>query len=179
MYLRLRQLARRKHFWRLMPTCTPFPYWRYLTVINRALKVLREYHQLNEIETASRLSISLACLRDIEAGRCDPSLDIVQRYADQFKIPLPSLLIFSETLGAPRKHSKVKKYISGEMLRILEWIANGNGHPKKVSKQNLSSWAFSSLWPFKQAEASRITFCRTSLAVRLGQICHYKPVQNI
>ena len=108
-------------------------------MINRALKVLREYHKLSEMEAAAKLSISLAYLRDVEAGRCDPSLDIVQRYADQFKFPLPSLLIFSETLSAPRKQSKVKKYISREMLRILEWIANGNDHHEKKSKQNLSS----------------------------------------
>ena len=78
-------------------------------MISKALKLIRQYHKLNQTELAGRLSISVSYLSELEAGKKEPSLDILQKYADCFKVPLSSLVVFSETLAGAHSISKAGK----------------------------------------------------------------------
>ncbi len=93
-------------------------------MIARALKLVRQYHKLNQTELASRLSISTSYLSELESGKKEPSLDILQKYADCFNFPLSSLVVFSETLEGAHSVSKARAFISKKMLKVLEWIAD-------------------------------------------------------
>lgn len=95
-------------------------------MISRALKLIRQYHKLNQTELASRLSISTSYLSELESGKKDPSLDVLQKYADCFSVPLSSLVVFSETLEGTHSFSKARVFISKKMLKILEWIADND-----------------------------------------------------
>jgi len=99
-------------------------------VISKALKLIRQYHKLNQTELAGRLSISVSYLSELEAGKKEPSLDILQKYADCFKVPLSSLVVFSETLAGAHSISKARAFISKKMLKILEWIADSEEFEK-------------------------------------------------
>lgn len=93
-------------------------------MIKKALKLIRQYHKLNQSELAGRLSISVSYLSELESGKKEPSLDILQKYADCFKVPLSSLVVFSETLAGAHSISKARTFISKRMLKILEWISD-------------------------------------------------------
>ncbi|MBL1263878.1 helix-turn-helix domain-containing protein [Candidatus Methylomicrobium oryzae] len=95
-------------------------------MISKAIKLIRQYHNLNQAQLASKLSISTSYLSEIESGKKEPSLDILQKYADFFKVPLSSLVVFSETLDGSHSKSKARAFLSKKMLKVLEWISDND-----------------------------------------------------
>jgi len=93
---------------------------------SKALKLIRQYHRLSQTDLSAKLSISTSYLSELESGKKEPSLDVLQKYADYFKVPLSSLLVFSETLDGAHSISKARSFISKKMLKILEWIADAD-----------------------------------------------------
>nr|WP_301297747.1 helix-turn-helix transcriptional regulator [Herbaspirillum rubrisubalbicans] len=92
---------------------------------------MRQYHNLNQAQLAVKLSISSSYLSEIESGKKEPSLDLLQRYARHFDVPLSSLVAFSETLDGKQNVGKVRSFVSKKILKILEWIADQNEQKKK------------------------------------------------
>ena len=92
-------------------------------MINRALKLLRTYHQLSQTELATRLEVSNSYLCEIEKGIKTPGLDLLKKYADTFKMPVSSILMFSEGIEASHpKSEKLRVTAASKVLRLLEWI---------------------------------------------------------
>ena len=92
-------------------------------MLNRALKLLRTYHQLKQIELAKRLGISNSYLSEIESGVKTPGLELLDKYAEVFKMPTSSILLFSEKMTDNFKFSeKVRIAAADKVLRLLEWI---------------------------------------------------------
>ena len=91
-------------------------------MLNRALRLVRVYHNLSLVEAAQRLGISVGYLSDLERkkGRA-PSLKVLQKYADSFGLPLSALLLFDEQVKSSQDEGS-RVYIGGKALRILEWI---------------------------------------------------------
>lgn len=93
-------------------------------MISNALRTIRQYHSLNQTQLAVKLSISTSYLSEIEAGKKEATLDILQRYSTVFNIPLSSLVVFSETLAGKHTISKARSFVTKKMQKILEWIAD-------------------------------------------------------
>lgn len=92
-------------------------------MLNRALKLLRTYHQLKQIELAKRLDIGNSYLSEIENGLKTPSIDLLQKYSEVFKIPVSSIILFSEKIEEPQRPSeKLRVAAADKILRLLEWI---------------------------------------------------------
>jgi transcriptional regulator with XRE-family HTH domain len=92
-------------------------------MLNRALKLLRTYHQLKQGELAKRLDIANSYLSEIETGVKTPSIDLLQKYAVVFKIPVSSIILFSEKIDDPKRTSeKLRVVAADKILRLLEWI---------------------------------------------------------
>ena len=95
-------------------------------MIRNALKTIRQYHNLNQTQLAIKLSISTSYLSELESGKKEPTLDMLQRYAKVFNVPLSSLVVFSETLAGEHTVTKARSFISKKMLKILEWLADND-----------------------------------------------------
>lgn len=93
-------------------------------MINNALKLIRKYHNLSQTQLAPKLALSTSYLSELESGKKEPSIDILQRYSEFFNVPLSSLVVFSETLEGKQNVSKARAFISKKMLKILEWVAD-------------------------------------------------------
>lgn len=93
-------------------------------MINKALKLIRKYHNLSQTQLATKLALSTSYLSELESGKKEPSIDILQRYSEFFNVPLSSLVVFSETLEGKQNVSKARAFISKKMLKILEWVAD-------------------------------------------------------
>lgn len=92
-------------------------------MIHRALKLLRTYHQLSQTALAQKLDISNTYLCEIEKGIKTPSIDLLAAYAEVFKMPLSTILLFSEKLTEPRQQSgKLRIAAADKVLKLLEWI---------------------------------------------------------
>lgn len=91
-------------------------------MLNRALKLLRTFHQLSQTELAQRLGISNSYLSEIESGNKRPGLDLLEKYSSLFKIPVSSILLFSENLNENRPSEKIREKAADKILRILEWV---------------------------------------------------------
>ena len=92
-------------------------------MLHRALRLLRTYHQFKQTELATRLSISSSYLSEIEKGIKAPNIELLEKYAEVFKLPVSSILLFSESMSDRHKLSeRVRSVATDKILRLLEWI---------------------------------------------------------
>jgi transcriptional regulator with XRE-family HTH domain len=96
-------------------------------MLNRALRLLRTYHQLTQVQLAKRLEISNSYLSEIESGDKVPTIDLLNKYSDIFKMPTSSILLFSESLaGEGSRGGKLRVGAADKILRLLEWLEERN-----------------------------------------------------
>jgi transcriptional regulator with XRE-family HTH domain len=92
-------------------------------MLHRALRLLRTYHQLKQIDLAKQLEISNSYLSELEKGYKTPSIDILDKYAKTFKMPVSSILLFSESIDSPLKPgTKLRIAAADKILRLLEFL---------------------------------------------------------
>ena len=100
-------------------------------MLGSALRCIRVFHDLNQGEAAQQLGISRSYLSEIEGGGKEPTLQLVQRYAEVFKLPASSILFFSENFDRPGTHQGARRLVAGKILalmRFLEARSNGGAH---------------------------------------------------
>jgi len=95
--------------------------------LNRALKLIRVYHDMTQTDLAEALGVAKSYVSEIEAGNKTPSVDVLNQYAKAFDIPLSSILFFAENVDNPTKISKAREAISGKILSLLNFIAEKSG----------------------------------------------------
>jgi transcriptional regulator with XRE-family HTH domain len=92
-------------------------------MLNRALRLLRTYHQLNQQELAKKLEISNTYLSEIETGSKAPSVELLQKYSVLFRMPVSSIMLFAETMGSDRKPgARLRVSAADKILKLLEWL---------------------------------------------------------
>ena len=91
-------------------------------MINDALRMIRIFHDIPQRELATRLKIAPSYLSEIENGKKQPTLQLLESYAEQFKMPLSSIMFFSEQMkgGAP---DRLRLNISSKVIALLKFIA--------------------------------------------------------
>lgn len=94
-------------------------------MLYRALKLLRRFHQLTQTELARRLDISNSYLSEIESGAKKPGIELLEKYAEVFKMPVSSILLFAERLESDTRPSeKIRVAAADKILRMLEWVSD-------------------------------------------------------
>ena len=89
-------------------------------MINRALRLLRVYHNLKQKDLAEKLDISPSHLCEIERGEKGVSYEILEKYAGVFRIPISSITLFAEATQADDR--SLLAQVPGKALRLLEWL---------------------------------------------------------
>lgn len=90
-------------------------------MINDALRLARVFHNLKQKELAEALDLSPSYLNEIESGKKQVTMEILQKYSNHFKIPISSLLYFAEQ----QKRSGAKPSanpIAAKALKMLDWV---------------------------------------------------------
>lgn len=90
---------------------------------HKALRLVRVFHDMNQSALAERLGISKSYLSELESGKKSPTLELLQKYAETFNMPLSSLLFFAENVDNPSRSDKARSAIAGKALKMLQWIA--------------------------------------------------------
>jgi len=79
---------------------------------------------MTQEQLASRLEISNNYLSEIESGKKAHALtvDLLERYAKVFDVPVSSLMLFSEQLDSNRRSDKIRVAIASKVLKVMDWI---------------------------------------------------------
>ncbi len=92
-------------------------------MLNKALRLVRIFHDQSQGKLAKRLGISSSYLSEVESGSKNATIELLSKYADVFNIPPSSLLLFSERLESDDFSEKVRVTVAGKIVRMLEWLA--------------------------------------------------------
>lgn len=96
-------------------------------MLNKALRLIRIYHDVSQKDMATRLQIAASYLSEIENAKKEPTLSLLKRYSEEFAIPMSSIMFFSEHLEDGIAASRLRKSISGKVLKLLDFIATRSG----------------------------------------------------
>ncbi|GBO51656.1 transcriptional regulator [Pseudanabaena sp. lw0831] len=103
-------------------------------MLHKALRLMRIFYDLSQKDLAEKLGISKSYLSEIESGKKQPTLDLLNRYSSIFDIPLSSILFFSENLESDVKADKFKNFISSKVIAILNFIAERSAYDATVKE---------------------------------------------
>lgn len=96
-------------------------------MINKALKLIRQFHKIKQSELADKFSMSKSYLSEIESGKKPVSFELLEKYSDEFDIPASSLVFFSESLSDKKGMSeKFRLVFSGKIIEVIEWFVDKN-----------------------------------------------------
>lgn len=91
-------------------------------MISEALRLIRVFHDLKQVELAEKLGVSKSHISEIEKGTKMPSLDLIERYAQFFHIPVSSIMFFSEELPHAQAGERIRSKIAGKVIDILRFV---------------------------------------------------------
>jgi transcriptional regulator with XRE-family HTH domain len=94
-------------------------------MINRALRLAREFHRMKQADLAKRLKISPSYLSEIEAGKKPPTIELLNAYAEVFGVPASTFLLFQEQAEHPVDDKRQEK--ARKLLKFFEWVTHEEG----------------------------------------------------
>lgn len=92
-------------------------------MLNEALRLVRVFHDLNKTQAAERTGLSKSYITELEAGSKKVTLEVLERYAEAFSIPLSSLMFFAERASQGAAADRVRYVVAGKVAKMLDWIA--------------------------------------------------------
>lgn len=96
-------------------------------MIHEALRLTRVFYDMSQSELAERLGISKSHLSEIESGKKNPTLQLLQKYSEVFDIPVSSMMFFAERLENPTAGDATRAFVSKKVLAIMRLIAQRSG----------------------------------------------------
>lgn len=96
-------------------------------MLNRALRLIRLFHEMTQTDLAGRLGISKSHLSGIEAGDKTPSLDLLNRYSEAFDVPLSSIMFFAEHVNDEDTSQTARTLVASKVVAIMDFIAHRSG----------------------------------------------------
>lgn len=90
---------------------------------HEALRLVRVFHDMSQTVLAERLCISKSYLSEIESGKKTVTLELLQKYANLFNMPVSSLMFFSEQINDGLHSERFRTAIAGKALKILQWVS--------------------------------------------------------
>jgi transcriptional regulator with XRE-family HTH domain len=91
-------------------------------MINEALRLIRVFHDLKQYEVADRLKVSKSHISEIENGNKTPSLELIERYSNEFRIPVSAIMFFAEEIPSAKRGEKARTKIASTVLDLLSFI---------------------------------------------------------
>ena len=98
-------------------------------MINEALRLIRVFHDLKQVELAKKLGVSKSHISEIEKGVKTPSLDLIQRYAVSLHLPISSIMFFAEELPQAMAGDRVALRLRAKLLTSC-----GSSRGKRMTK---------------------------------------------
>lgn len=91
-------------------------------MLHEALKQIRKFHGFKQNELAKKLNISTSYLSEIESNQKNISIELLEKYAIIFSLPVSSLMMFSENLDTKQKGARIRLKCAKKIIEIMEWF---------------------------------------------------------
>lgn len=95
-------------------------------IIHDALRLVRRFHGLSQVDFAARLAISKSYLNEIESGKKSVTFNLLERYSRALDIPVSHLMLFVENAGVPSAGEKVRRSVARKAVIMLDWIGKNS-----------------------------------------------------
>lgn len=92
-------------------------------MIGEALRLLRIFNGYKSVEVAQKIGTSQGYISEIENGRKQPSLEVLEKYAQMFEMKLSTLILFAETIEDDEKDKEgvgAKQYVARAGMKLLK-----------------------------------------------------------
>ena len=91
--------------------------------LGKILKHIRVFNGLSQGEIENKFNISHPYASRIETGKVMPTMEVLEKYSSEFKIPLSAIMIFAENYEEKVGFKNaMKKGLTGTALKFLDWI---------------------------------------------------------
>lgn len=91
-------------------------------MLNEALRLIRVFHDMKQAEAAKALGVSASYLSEVEKGRKRPTLELVEKYAETYRIPASSIMYFSENMGQGRAVEAARTAVAGKIIKLMQFL---------------------------------------------------------
>lgn len=91
-------------------------------MVGKILRDIRVFNHITITELSNEWNVSQGYLSEIELGKKDPTLDIIQRYSKKFRIPVSSIMFFVEHHEEPELIKKFRKFVSKGVANIFDYL---------------------------------------------------------
>lgn len=89
-------------------------------MINEALRLLRLYCGFSQVEMAKRLSVTQSTISDVESGRKNVTMDLLEAYSQAVGVRMSQLLFFAEEIEGQPIAKRGRLIVADKVLKILE-----------------------------------------------------------
>jgi transcriptional regulator with XRE-family HTH domain len=96
-------------------------------MLGEALRLIRVYHDLKQKQAAERLGVSTSYISEIEKGSKTPTLEVIDRYAKVFEIPVSSIMFFAESLERGSPMDTARTFVAGKVLALMQFLEARSG----------------------------------------------------
>ncbi|GIK79176.1 MAG: hypothetical protein BroJett024_02810 [Alphaproteobacteria bacterium] len=91
-------------------------------MIGEALRLVRVYHDQKQSDLAERLGIVKSYLSEIERGEKKPTLALLEKYAQEFRLPISSILFFAESIESKEPFDRSRTFVASKILKLLQFL---------------------------------------------------------
>jgi transcriptional regulator with XRE-family HTH domain len=91
-------------------------------MLNEALRLIRVFHDLKQAEAAKNLGVSASYLSEVESGKKKPTLELIDKYAQTFRIPASSIMYFSENMGKLQAVEAARAVVAGKIIKLMQFL---------------------------------------------------------
>ena len=91
-------------------------------MLHKALRIIRVFEGLTQVEAAKKLNVSQSYLSEIERGTKNPTLDVIGKYGEVFGIPVSAIMLFSENMADGSSVQRARTLVAGKVLDLMEFL---------------------------------------------------------
>ena len=89
-------------------------------MINEALRLLRLYCRYSQAEMADRLSVAQSMVSEVERGRKNVTMDLLEAYSQAVDIRMSQLLFFAEEIEGEPIARRGQLIVAEKVLQLLD-----------------------------------------------------------
>lgn len=93
-----------------------------------ALRLIRVFHDEKLTKLAKAIEVSPGYLSDIEKGKKEPTMTIINKYSQHFEMPASSILFFKEDLEKKSVQRSLKNNIRLKLMTFLKHVEKQPTH---------------------------------------------------